>query len=498
MSKRGSGILLHITCLPSAFGIGDLGPESYEFANFLAAARQQYWQILPLNPTDLIHHNSPYHCCSAFAGNTLLISPEILIERGFLDQEALNQTPDFPMNRVDFASVAPFKEDLLEKAYRRFPDPAGSGDYNRFCEQNAYWLEDYALFVVLKHHFKGRIWCDWPVDFRDRQPEILRAFKEEQGRALEKIRFEQYLFFAQWQALKAYCNQRGISIFGDMPIYVVHDSADVWAHPEIFNLDEDKRPITLAGVPPDYFSKTGQLWGNPVYKWDALRARGYDWWIQRMEHNLHLFDLVRIDHFRGFVAYWEVAAGEENAINGNWVRAPVDDFFEKIFESLPKTSIVAEDLGLITPDVIEVMKRLNLPGMKVLLFAFNDNPATNPYAPHNHVPHCVVYTGTHDNNTVRGWFDNELSEEIKKRLFNYLGREVTSESIHLEFIRLAMMSVAEMIIIPLQDLLGLGERTRMNLPASKKGNWQWRLLPNQLNEITGRILKEMTEIYGRA
>jgi len=498
MNKRGSGILQHISCLPSAFGIGDLGPEAYEFVDFLTECRQQYWQILPLNPTDPVHSNSPYHSCSAFAGNPLLISPELIVEKGFLDQESLNQTPDFPMNRVDFASVIPFKEDLIEKAFIHFSDHPRPQDFQLFYDQNAYWLEDYALFKVLKALFKGRTWSDWVVELRDRQPEALDQAKEEHARALERIYFEQYLFFTQWQALKRYSNEKGIRIFGDMPIYVVYDSVDVWTHSELFNLDKDKKPITVAGVPPDYFSETGQLWGNPVYRWDTLKELGYDWWIMRMEHNLRLFDLVRIDHFRGFVAYWEVPASEKNAIKGQWVQASADDFFQKVLEKIPRDSIIAEDLGLITPDVEEVMKRFNLPGMKVLLFAFNDNPATNPYAPHNHVEHCVVYTGTHDNNTARGWFENELSPEMKRMFFSYLGREVTVENVHIELIRLAMMSVAEMIIIPLQDLLGLDQRARMNLPASKTGNWQWRLLPNQINEILSRTLKEMTEIYGRA
>lgn len=489
---------MHISCLPSAFGIGDLGPEAYEFVDFLNEARQQYWQILPLNPTDLIHHNSPYHSCSAFAGNPLLISPELLVEKGFLEQESLTQSPDFPMNRVDFASVIPFKEDLLEKAFVQFFDQSKPDDFQLFYEQNAYWLEDYALFTVLKALFKGKTWSDWEVALRDRQPEALAQVKEEHIRALERVYFEQYLFFTQWQDLKRYGNEKGIRIFGDMPIYVVYDSVDVWTHPELFNLNEDKRPITVSGVPPDYFSETGQLWGNPVYRWDMLKDSAYDWWIRRMEHNLRLFDLVRIDHFRGFVAYWEVPASEKNAINGQWVQAPVDDFFQKVLEKVPRDAIIAEDLGLITPDVEDVMKRFNLPGMKVLLFAFNDDPATNPYAPHNHVEHCVVYTGTHDNNTARGWFENELAPEMKRKFFSYLGREVTGENIHIELIRLAMMSVAEMIIIPLQDLLGLDQRARMNLPASKKGNWQWRLLPNQIDENVSRFLKEMTEVYGRA
>jgi len=315
---------------------------------------------------------------------------------------------------------------------------------------------------------------------------------------MEKVRFLQYVFFKQWSNLKAYCNDRGIRIIGDIPIYVIHDSAEVWMHPEIFNLDPDTRnPITVAGVPPDYFSETGQLWGNPVYRWDVLKEQRYEWWIKRMAHNLSLFDLVRIDHFRGFVGYWEVPAAETIAVKGRWVKAPAVDFFDELTKRFPDLPVIAEDLGTITPEVWEVMDRFGFPGMKVLLFAFGPDLPKNLYAPHNHTERSVVYTGTHDNNTARGWFEGEASLEDRKRLCLYLGKEVTAETVHWELIRLAMMSVARMAVFPMQDVLGLGREARMNLPASNQRNWTWRLDPHALTAQVSSRLREMTQIYGR-
>ena len=311
-------------------------------------------------------------------------------------------------------------------------------------------------------------------------------------------KFLQYVFFQQWNSLRSYCNQRGIQIFGDIPIYVEHDGVDVWTNPELFKLDNGKKPQVVAGVPPDYFSETGQRWGNPIYRWDVLKDTGYAWWIRRLQHNIKLFDLIRIDHFRGFVGYWQVPAGEANAINGRWVEAPAEDFLNALLRRFPQLPIIAEDLGVITPDVREIMHRFELPGMKVLLFAFGDDLPTNPYIPHNLPRNCVLYTGTHDNNTTRGWFEREAAPEIKERLFRYLGREVPAEYIHWELIRLAMMSVANMVIFPMQDILGLGEEARMNRPATSQGNWQWQLSPEQLTPSLAERLLGMTELYGRA
>ncbi|MFH0811728.1 MAG: 4-alpha-glucanotransferase [Pseudomonadota bacterium] len=497
MKRRGSGILLHITSLPSPFGIGDLGSGAYRFIDFLAEAKQSYWQVLPLNPTDPIHYNSPYHSTSAFAFNPLLISPELMIAEGFLKRENIESFPEFPQDRVDHLSVKEYKENLFNQAFTHFKRKRDQG-YLEFCSQNAHWLEDFALFVALKANFQGKAWSEWPPGLRDRNREALESAKSEHQDKIEKIKFLQYIFNKQWASLKNYCTEKSIQIIGDLPIYVDYDSADVWAHPELFKLDDNQKPYVVAGVPPDYFSATGQLWGNPIYRWDILKERDYDWWVKRIAHSLKLYDFLRIDHFRGFVAYWEVPAREKTAINGKWIEAPAIDFFTRLTKKFPYLPIIAEDLGVITPDVREVMNHFELPGMKLLLFAFGPDLPTNPYIPHNLGKNCIAYTGTHDNNTIRGWFEKEVTPEDKKRLFKYLSREVPAEEIHWELIRLVMMSVANTVIFPLQDILGLGEEARMNLPATREGNWKWRLLPNQITpDITKRLL-EMTEIYGRA
>ena len=497
MKRRGSGILLHITSLPSPYGIGDMGPAAYQFADFLADARQHFWQILPLNPTDPAYGNSPYHSISAFANNVLLISPELMVQDGFLTEEDLKPIPDFPGRRVKYLEVIAYKERLFSSAFKRFKRK-GDDECAHFLAEHAYWLEDFALFIALKAHFKGKMWSDWPEEVRDRHPDTLHAWREKLRGKIEREKFLQYILLKQWRALKAYCNERDIHIFGDMPIYVDYDSVDVWTQPEMVKLDQEKRPAFVAGVPPDYFSKTGQRWGNPVYRWAVLKERRYSWWMQRIAHNLKLFDMVRIDHFRGLVAYWEVPAGEKTAINGKWVEVPAEDFFTLVTQQFHDSPIIAEDLGIITPEVREIMERYGFPGMKVLLFAFGDDLAANPYVPHNHVRNCVVYTGTHDNNTTRGWFEKEATAEDKKRLSKYLGRKVSAKDIHWELIRLAMMSVADMVIFPMQDILGLGAEDRMNRPSTVEGNWEWRLLPEQLAASVTVSLREMAEVYGRA
>lgn len=495
--KRRSGILLHITSLPSPHGIGDFGPAAYRFADFLAETKQGYWQILPLTATGLSQSNSPYGSTSVFAGNPLLISPALMKREGLLSEGEISP-PDFPVARVDYNSVTDYKKRLFHLAYGRFKNTENNRGYKKFCAENSHWLEDYALFVSLKTHFNGRVWNEWPTEIRDRQPEALQSLKEELRYEIDRVKFIQYVFSKQWFSLKRYCNEKGIRVIGDIPIYVSYDSVDLWCNPDIFKLDEEKRPYAVAGVPPDYYSETGQLWGNPVYNWEVLRERGYDWWIHRMEHNLKLFDFVRIDHFRGFVAYWEVPAGEETAINGRWVNAPATDFFGKLIERFPRLPIVAEDLGAITPDVRKVMHRCKFPGMRVLLFAFGENIAENPHIPHNVVRNCVFYTGTHDNNTIRGWFEGEARPDDRDRLFCYIGRKVPPGDLHWELIRLVMMSVANTVILPMQDMLGLGEETRMNRPATSVGNWRWRLSPDEITPSLKQRLKEMTEIYGRA
>ncbi|MFH1258805.1 MAG: 4-alpha-glucanotransferase [Elusimicrobiota bacterium] len=498
MTKRGSGVLLHITSLPSPYGVGDMGPEAYKFVDFLTQAKQKFWQILPLNPTDQACGNSPYSSISTFAGNPLLISIEFMLTDGFLEKNDLESLPQFSNEKVDFSAVVNYKQKIFDLAFQQFKGKDNKYDYENFCLEHSDWLDNFALFVALKSNFGGKAFSEWPKELRDRLPKSLQAVKNKFKERIEREKFLQYIFFKQWFSLKNYCNKNGVKLVGDVPIYVNYDSVSVWTNPQYFKLNEDKQLTHLAGVPPDYFSQTGQLWGNPVYRWDVLKESGYRWWIQRMTHNLNLFDLVRIDHFRGFVAYWEVPAGEQTAVNGKWVEAPSKDFFSTLCKRFSSLPIIAEDLGNITDEVRDVMHYFAFPGMKLLLFAFGENLPEHPYLPHNYNHHCVVYTGTHDNNTVRGWFEKDIAEEDKRRLFDYLGQEVSAENVPWELIRLAMQSVANMVIIPLQDILGLGDDARINRPATLNDNWRWRVLPEQLNSSIAAKLLKITEIYGRA
>lgn len=496
--SRGSGILLHITSLPSRYGIGDLGRGAREFVDFLVGCGCSFWQILPLNPTATSHGNSPYSSFSAFAGNPLLISPDLLVENGYLSQEELRDYPTCSDESVDYELVAKAKRRMLEGAFNAIRESlGGSAEFRAFCTHHEHWLDDYALFVALKEHFGGASWAGWPSQVRDRDRYVLMDLSERLNDRILREKFFQFLFFSQWASLKAYCKRRNIQIIGDIPVYVTHDSADVWANRRAFKLDDAGNPLFVSGVPPDYFSATGQLWGNPVYNWEALREVRYDWWIRRFEHNLSTFDIFRIDHFRGFVAYWEVDASEMTALNGRWVEAPVDDFFRTLFRHFPQLPVIAEDLGFITPDVREKMQVLGLPGMRVLLFAFGGDLAFHPYVPHNYIRNCVAYTGTHDNNTIRGWFRGEASKEERDRFFAYVGREVPEGEIHWEMVRVLMASVANVVIVPVQDVLGLPESGRMNLPSSPAGNWCWRLLPNELTESVRLKMHEFNVIYGR-
>ncbi len=496
--ERGSGVLLHVSSLPSQFGVGDLGPGAYRFAYFLHSSKQIFWQILPISPTDQATNNSPYSSFSAFAASPLFISPEILVEEGYLQKDDICSVPEFDESFCQYSKVIPFKEDLLRKAYENFKQSGKNKDkYETFCFENMGWLEDYALFVVIKRSQGGKMWCDWPVELRDRNPESLNRIKDELSDEINREKFIQYLFFDQWFALKSYCNEKGIEIIGDIPIYVNYDSVDVWANHRIFKLDDNKRPVLVAGVPPDYFSKTGQLWGNPVYNWDVLKDEEYEWWISRIEHNLNIFDIVRIDHFRGFVDFWEVPYGEETAINGKWENAPARDFFNKLNDSFSDLPIIAEDLGIITEEVKNVMNDFEFPGMKILLFAFGEDLKKHPYLPHNYIENCVAYTGTHDNNTVRGWFENEAGELEKMNMFEYFGKQINADEISMEMIKMVMGSIADIAIFPMQDILGLGQESRMNLPGVKKGNWQWRLSSGQITIPLQEKLAEMTSISER-
>jgi 4-alpha-glucanotransferase len=498
MNRRSSGILLHLTSLPGPFGIGDIGPWAYRFVDFLAETKQSYWQILPLTPIDRVHNHSPYHSPSAFAGNPLLISPERLVQDGLLDEADLVPAPDFPADRVDFSTVTAYKEKLFKLAYDRFKSRGGDDEFVRFCHRHAGWLEDFVLFDALKSYYKGDLWNKWPAEIRDRDPDALLAVQHKLDAHLQELKFRQYMFFRQWSDLRRYCRQKHIQMIGDIPIYLPYGSSDVWVHPELFKLGKERRPRVVSGVPPDYFSETGQLWGHPAYRWDALQKSDYAWWVQRLGHQLDLFDVVRIDHFRGLVACWEVPASEKTAVNGKWIPVPADDFLNTLMKHFACLPIIAEDLGTITPDVREIMCRYRLPGMRVLLFAFGEDFPVGDFLPHNHVKHCFVYTGTHDNNTVKGWYENEAGAKEKKRLYRYLGRDIPAAKISRDMIRLAMMSVANTAIIPMQDHLGLGAEARMNNPSKIKGNWYWRLDKDPITKKMIGRLREMTETYGRS
>ena len=506
-SRRTSGILLHPTSLPGAYGIGDLGQEAYRFANFLAGAGQGLWQVLPLGHTG--YGDSPYQCFSAFAGNPLLVSPEMLVHEGWLSRSDLEGAPSFPASYVDFEAVFRFRLPLLEHAHDRFAAGASARarrEFEAFCKAQRSWLEDYALFSVLKDEHAGAPWTDWEADLALRRPASLARARKRLARSVERVKFTQYLFFEQWGALRRHCHDQGVRIMGDLPIFVAHDSADVWAHPELFHLDKDGTPTHIAGVPPDYFSATGQRWGNPLYRWAVLRRTGYRWWIGRFRAVFSLVDVVRVDHFRGFEAYWEIPAAEPTAVKGRWVKGPGAGFFRAIEKALGELPIVAENLGVITPEVEAIRERFGFPGMAILQFAFGTDPQGPSFRPHNYSRNLVAYTGTHDNDTTQGWWmsagagDSTRSvsdveqERNLCRLYLGLGRE---PEIHWAFIRAVLGSVADTALIPLQDVLGLGSEARMNVPGKPSGNWRWRFRAEALTpEVQGRLL-ELSRLYDR-
>lgn len=497
MKRRCSGILQHISSLPSPFGIGDLGRGAYRFADFLYETNQSVWQVLPLTPTEGFYHHSPYHSTSSLACNTLFISPELLSQEGLLSQSDLETAGEDHPEKTNYAGVVDVKTRMFDRAYHEFKK-ISDARFEAFNEDNAEWLDDYALFCSLKKHFGGKAWFDWPGDIRNRDQAALNSYRKKLSDEIGREKFLQYMFWKQWKNLKTYCNEKGIHIIGDLPIYVDHDSVDVWTEPQFFKLDENKHPYVVSGVPPDYFSSTGQLWGNPVYDWESLRKDDYGWWVKRMKRNLALCDFVRIDHFRGLVAYWEVPAGEQTAVNGKWIKAPVYDFFNRLMKVFPNMPVIAEDLGTITPDVKLVMRHFELPGMKVLLFAFGADDPHHPYLPHNYKENFVVYTGTHDNNTIKGWYDNEAGDQEKKRLLDYIGCHFDRKQLHWELIRLAMRSVAHTAVFPLQDVLGLGQECRMNKPGTADDNWIWRMKKDAVTPEAKERLREMTWKYGRA
>jgi 4-alpha-glucanotransferase len=490
--ERSSGVLFHPTSLPGQYGIGDLGPSAFQFIDWLADSGGKLWQILPLGPTG--YGDSPYQCFSAFAGNPYLISPDFLLHDNLLHTDDLAEIPDFGDDKVDYGRVIPWKLNLLERAFVRFksaPRPVHQ-EYERFCAENVSWLPDYALFMALKEANGGGAWGGWPEVLRKRDSDSLTEAGKLHADAIERFTFYQFVFFRQWAAVREHAHQRGLQIIGDIPIFVAFDSADVWANPDLFYLDESGQPTVVAGVPPDYFSRTGQLWGNPLYRWDVLKAREYDWWIARFRATLKQVDIVRLDHFRGFAGYWEIPAESKTAENGRWAPGPGEDFLSTLKTALGDLPIIAEDLGEITPDVVELRDLFELPGMKILQFAFSG--PDNEFLPHNYPGHCVAYTGTHDNDTALGWYDSAPEDE---RDFARRYLDSDGNNFAWELTRAVWSSVAAFAIAPMQDLLGLGTEARMNFPSTLGGNWSWRLKADELTDELRGGLGELNYLYRR-
>lgn len=492
--NRSSGILLHPTSIPGSYGIGDIGPEAHRWVDFLAEAGCTLWQVLPLGPTG--YGDSPYQSFSAFAGNPYLISPDILLKEDLLHPNDLVEHQGFPHNRVDYGTVIYWKLSVLDQAYNRFQSlstPQLQADYASFQAAQSIWLDDFALFMALKEAHGGAPWPAWEPPLRDRDPQALEEARQKYSVAIQRQIFRQFIFFRQWAALREHAHQQNIQIIGDVPIFVAHDSSDVWSHSELFYLDENGNPTVVAGVPPDYFSPTGQLWGNPLYRWDIHKTNGYDWWLSRLKAVLQLVDIIRLDHFRGFAGYWEIPGGEPTAEKGRWVPGPGADFFSQVQKSLGELPLIAEDLGEITPDVIELREQFNLPGMKVLQFAFLSGPK-DKFLPHNYPRNCVVYTGTHDNDTTLAWYQSapEAEQDFCRR---YLGRD--GSNIVWEMIRTIWASVAVFALAPMQDFLSLGAEARMNTPGHPGGNWTWRMHPAALSESLRNRIKEFNYLYFR-
>lgn len=497
---RASGILLHPTSLPGPFGVGDLGPSAHAFLDFLTETGQRWWQILPLGPTG--HGNSPYQSYSSHAGNTLLISPELLARDGLLSARDWAEYPSFSDDRVEFDAVIAAKSGLLHRAHERFGP--GPPEFLAFVQENAQWLDGYALFMALKEHHRGAPWYEWAPSLAHRAPEALARVHEELRDLVHYYQFTQFLFARQWKAIRTSCAARGIELIGDLPIFVAQDSADVWTRPDLFWLDEHGRPTVVAGVPPDYFAATGQLWGNPLYKWEAHAAEHFAWWVDRLKSQLARVDLVRLDHFRGFQAYWEVPADAPTAESGRWAPGPGSAFLEALRDALGGLPLVAEDLGDITPDVFALRDRFELPGMRVLQFGLEGDRGTEYHLPYSFVNHCVAYTGTHDNNTALGWFTTPVSGAEPERSYQRKQREFArnalgsnGDEVHWDAIRAVFSSVADTVVILLQDVLGLGGFARMNVPGTAEGNWSWRFRSGQLRSATRARLATLTSVFGR-
>jgi 4-alpha-glucanotransferase len=497
---RSSGILLHPSSLPGPYGIGDLGPQSYRFVDWLASTGCKLWQILPLGPTG--YGDSPYQCFSAFAGNPYLLSPDELLADGLVTESDLDELKSLPASRVDFGLLIPKKLDLLQKAFSRFQANPGQlrEAFDYFCAENASWLDDFALFMALKEANGGGAWNGWPEALRSRKKTAMTKARKELAESVMRYSFYQFLFFRQWNKVRKYANEKGIQIIGDIPIFVAYDSADVWAHPDLFFLDKSGNPTVVAGVPPDLFSTTGQLWGNPLYNWEVHKKENYAWWLSRVNASLKFMDILRFDHFRGFAGYYEIPAEHKTAENGRWVPGPGKDLFRAVDKFLGDglvthetgLPIIAEDLGLVTPDVLELLAAFGLPGMKVLQFGFTG--PDNPFLPHNYVPNCVAYTGTHDNDTAMGWYASAPSHE-KDFAHRYLG--VDGHDFAWDLIRTVWKSVAVFGIAPMQDVLSLGGEARMNFPSKLGGNWEWRMGENDLREDYAAGLRDLNWLSNR-
>jgi 4-alpha-glucanotransferase len=492
--QRACGTLLHITSLPARGGIGDLGEEAYRFIDFLADSHQRLWQVLPTSPAAT--GNSPYSATSAFAGNPLFISVERLAKHGWLSNEDTRNLAA-PGCKVDFVEVQNTKLPLLRKAAQAFVDRADGTARKRFetfCWLNGWWLEEYVLFEVLRNRHGEKSWTEWADELRRREPKAIEAVKREDTSELMITRAIQFFFFEQWRAMHQYCASRGIKLIGDIAIFVNLDSADVWNHPEIFQLDEDLNPICVSGVPPDFFSKTGQRWGNPLYRWDILRQRGYDWWIQRVKWALQQCDIIRLDHFRGFEAYWEIPANEETAVNGRWAQGPNHDLFYALRQALGDLPFIAEDLGIITPEVEQLRRTFEMPGMRILQFGFG-NPGAHIYLPHRFESNTVVYTGTHDNDTTVGWWRTGATPEEKQAVECYM--PPNSDGVHWAFVRAGVTSVADLCIIPMQDWLGLDGNNRMNVPSRPDNNWSWRVEKKALTSELAEKIAQLIDVADR-